>query len=95
MYVSRQECPLHLPGVVVACPDPRDVEGAGVKVGRTFLSALLVFTQRFVGLPLSSQERGQGGEVLLPECSQTDTAARRETATPPPAPPRRGEGSSA
>ncbi len=39
-------------------------------MGQTFLSALLVFTQRFVRLPLSSQERGPGGEVLLPECGQ-------------------------
>ncbi len=41
-----------------------------MKVGQTFLSAVLVFTQRFVRLPLSSQERGPGGEVFLPECSQ-------------------------
>ncbi len=43
---------------------------ACVKVGQTFLSAHLVFTQHFVRLPLSSQERGPGGAVLLPECRQ-------------------------
>ena len=46
-----------------------------MKVGQTFLSALLVFKQRFVRLPLSSQERGPGGEVLLPECRQLGAAA--------------------
>ena len=48
--------------------DPRAVAEACLKVGQTFLSALLVFTQHFVRLPLSSQERGPAGEVLLPEC---------------------------
>ena len=47
-----------------------------VKVGQTFLSARLVPTQRFVRLPLSSQEKGPGGEVLLPKCRQKNGSCR-------------------
>ncbi len=76
MYVSRQECPLHLPVGVGPFLDPRAVEDACVKVGQTFLSALLVFTQHFVRLPLSSRERGPGGEVLLPKGTQKKDSCR-------------------
>ncbi len=61
-----------------------------VKVGQTFLSALLVSTQRFVRLPLSSQGRGPGGEVLLPKCRQKNGLRRLYSRGDRPVAPTRG-----
>ena len=67
MYVSRQKCPLHLPVGVGPFLDPRAVEDARVKVGQTFLSALLVFTQHFRSTPPLLAGEGAGGRGPPPE----------------------------